>query len=307
MPEPVRLETELREAIIKTIAFFDLFDWPLTASEIRDNLDGEPTVTAGPTLAAQPTLAAVMQALDAETAATGAAQRVVAQQDGFYFLTGREQIVITRQQRYNYFVRKLKIARRFARLFGFCPWVRGVYLSNLIGSYNLRDGSDVDFLVVGAPWRLWLCRLYCAGLAKILNRRPRPEHKRDTLCLSFYIASDRSDWDDLKLPGGDPYFDYWRKGLVLLYNKDEKRAAAPTGESRQPNSAAPASPRENLWERAAKNLQLKIMPSALRAAANNSDGVLISDSVLKFYIRDRRREFAAKYEEKIQTLSGAAR
>jgi hypothetical protein len=285
MSETSRPEAELRGAIIKTIAFFDLFDWPLTASEICTNLD------------ATPPLAEVMGVLDKETAADhSGANRAIVQQDGFYFLAGRPAIIASRQQRYNYFVRKQKIARRFARLFSLCPWVRTVYLSNVIGSYNLRDGSDIDFLIVSRPHRLWLSRLYCAGLAKVLNRRPSPRRKRNRICLSFYISADRTDWSDLRLPGGDPYFDYWRKNLVLLYNKDKHPAAAA-----RPSAGG------DFWELAAKKLQLKIMPPALRAAINNSDGVVVSDSVLKFYIRDRRREYAEKYAKKIQEVFGSVR
>jgi hypothetical protein len=272
----------LLEAIIRTIAFFDLFDWPLTAWEIQANLDEVPA------------LIDILAILDETTGSLvpAGSQKIIEQRNGFYFLAGRADIIASRQRRFNYFVRKQKIARRFARLFGLFPTVRTVYLVNLIGAYNLRDESDIDFLIVTAPGRLWLSRLYCAGLAKILNRRPRPEYKRDTLCLSFFIAADYAAWDSLKLAGGDPYFDYWRKNLVLLYNKDKTVSDRPA---------------VSRLDRLARNFQLRIMPSVLRDAMNNSDGVIVNDSVLKFYRRDQRRAFAEKYEEKIKEISGLAR
>jgi len=278
---------ELRRAIIKTIAFFDLFDWPLTAWEIKKHLS------------APVPLLEVVKLLDKEISINKEVPeekslRVINSQDGFYFLSGRSDIITIRQQRYNYFVRKLKIARRFAIIFSFFPFVRKVYLSNVVGSYNLRDGSDIDFLVVTTPQRLWLSRLYCAGLAKILNRRPTPRRKRDTICLSFYMSVDYQDWHDLRLSGADPYFDYWRNNLVLLYNKN-----------RQYNFLKFLSTVVGLFELVAKKLQLKIMPSYLRTAINNSDGVVINDSVLKFYIHDRRREYADQYAKKIQEIFGA--
>ncbi|NCO00002.1 hypothetical protein GW920_02655 [Candidatus Falkowbacteria bacterium] len=280
-------DLELREAIIKTIAFFDLFDWPLTAREIKKNFAGRAS------------LSEVIKLLDKELGFNEETEekksaKVIDSQDGFYFLSGRSAIIAIRQQRYNYFVRKLKIARRFARVFSFFPFVQKVYLSNVIGSYNLRDGSDIDFLVVTTPQRLWLSRLYCAGLAKILNRRPTPSYKRDTICLSFYMSADYQDWHDLRLIGDDPYFDYWRNNLVLLYNRD-----------RQYNFIKFLDKLGNLLEVAVKKLQLKIMPSYLRTAINNSDGVVVNDSVLKFYIHDRRREYADKYAKKIQEIFSA--
>jgi len=271
------------EAIIRTIAFFDLFDWPLTSLEIKAEIGGETP------------LLAVLEALDAIVAAGTASQA-----EGFYFLPARQDIIAERQRRYNHFVRKLKIARRFARLFCLWPTVRAVYLSNAMGAYNLRDGSDIDLFVVTAPGRLWISRLYCAGLAKLLNRRPTPRRKRDRLCLSFYVSSDFRDWDSLKLSGGDPYFDHWQKNLILLYNKE---ATAPGQSSPAAPVAFSSSWRENL----ARKFQMMIMPAALRAAINNSDGVRVSDAVLKFHIRDRRREYAEKYDAKIEEISGARR
>ncbi|HZJ40844.1 MAG TPA: hypothetical protein VFD16_01100, partial [Candidatus Saccharimonadales bacterium] len=55
-------------------------------------------------------------------------------------------------------------------------------------------------------------------------------------------------------------------------------------------------------EKLAKNLQLKIMSPALKLAMNNSDGVFVSDSVLKLYLGDRRRLFAEKFKSKYDEL-----
>lgn len=44
------------------------------------------------------------------------------------------------------------------------------------------------------------------------------------------------------------------------------------------------------------------MPPALKAAANNSDGVVIRDNILKLYLSDRRREYAEKYGNKINEI-----
>ncbi len=284
----------LKEAVIRVIAFFDLFDHPLTAYEIRAQLGRRWK------------LADILDLLDREISRPAAK---IASQNSFYFLIGRDSLVAERQKRHNYGARKLKIARRFARVFSFFPAVRMVALANALGQNNLRDGSDIDFFIISAPHRIWLARLYCTGLAKLLNQRPRVENKKDKICLSFYAASDHLCLDDLRLNGDDPYFDYWRRSLVLLYNKDKtyerfleaNGLAARTPFTRVGIFAQPSF-FLNKIEALAKMIQLAIMPAELRSAMNNSDGVVINDSILKLYRRDRRREYAEKYGNKVNEI-----
>lgn len=294
MTQEIKLDSPLEKAIVNVIAFFDLFDYPLTAYEIRENLNRSVA------------LVDIFNLL-------GQRSDLIEEKDGFYFLSGRSEIVMTRQKRYNYSYRKIKIARRFVRLFRLCPFVRIVAVANSLGQYNLRDGSDIDFFVITAPRRLWLSRLYCTGLAKVLNSRPTVKIKKDKICLSFYIAADHLDISDLRLSGADPYFDYWRRNLILLYNKNRTyenfllvNGLVTAIDKVQITAAAdailPTGFFLNFLENIAKKIQLKIMPAALAAAMNNSDGVVVNDSVLKLYREDRRRFYAEKYGEKINKI-----
>ncbi len=289
--------TSLQIAIIKIIAFFDLFEYPLTAYEIWNNLDRKSSFND------------VVAILESGSGS-------ISYKQGFYFLPQRADIINTRRKRYNYAYRKIKIARRFAKLFGYCPWVQAVAVANSLGQYNLRDGSDIDFFIITSSERIWLSRLYCTGLAKILNSRPTAEFKKDKVCLSFYVSMAHLDISGLRLTGGDPYFDYWRRNLIVLYNKDrtyEHFLSAnglandgtyfPPASFQSPSAGnrAPGKIMKRL-EDLAKRIQLNIMPLALTAAMNNSDGVVINDAVLKLYQGDRRREYAEKYGQKINEI-----
>jgi len=282
-------EDDLDKAIIKMITFFDLFAYPLTAYEIYSYLDKRSPLFK---------ILHILPEL-----------KLIEQKNGFYFLTGREEIITTRQTRHNYSVRKLKIARRFSRLFSLLPFVKVVALANSLGQHNLRDGSDIDFFIITAPRRIWLSRLYCTGLAKLLHRRPTAKTKKDKLCLSFYLAEDHLNLADLKLAGGDPYFEYWQRSLVLLYNKKrtyEDFLAANQSVPFPPTTTAKInSPRKfcgNFLEEISRRLQLTIMAPELKGKINQNSGVVINDSVLKLYLIDRRQEFLIKYEKKLQQL-----
>lgn len=273
--------------VLEPVIFLDIFDYPPTAFEVCFYLDRRLP------------LSQVMSLLEELVV-----KQVIFEQQGFYFLPGRQEIIDVRQARYNYSCAKLKIARRFSRLFSLFPGVIAVAAANFIGRHNLRLGSDIDFFVITKPGQIWLSRLYCAGLAKVLNSRPTSRRKQDRICLSFYIAADQLDISALALPEEDPYFYYWQRGLVPLYNyrctwenflQANKLAAVSN-----PISNLDLSPCQvmGLGEKLAKRLQLKIMAPALLAARDNSDGVVITDSVLKLYLSDRRRYFASIFKDK---------
>lgn len=270
-------------AIEEMAVFFDFFDYPLTRFELWDLLDRRLGFSE------------LGRRLDA--------CRFLEQRNGFYFLKGREKIVAERQKRHNYYRRKLEIARSFSCLFGAFPFVRAIFLANTIGYGNLRDGSDIDFFIISSPRRIWLTRLFCTGLAKLLNRRPTENDKRDKLCLSFYISSDRLGLDYLKLPGGDPYFDYWIRSLVLLYNMDRTAerfwSANPPGQvstsAIPPISLVRLNPFLDKVEGAARRWQEKIMPLAIKETAQRplaagANGVVMNEQAIKLYLRDRRQE-----------------
>ncbi|MFA5753736.1 MAG: hypothetical protein WC905_00020 [Patescibacteria group bacterium] len=287
---------DLEKAISRLIAFFDLFEYPLTPWEVWHYLDERFR------------LSDIMAALDRLAGSGATAQEAaIGHQAGFYFLRGREKTITTRQQRHNYSQRKINIAKRFGRLFSWLPAVKVVAVANSLGGYNLRDGSDIDFFIITAAGRIWLSRLFCTGLAKILNRRPTARHKRDRICLSFYLADDHLALSELALPGFDPYFHYWQRSLIVLYNKDRKYQAFLAANRLPGGQAAKAVKNSghlaNHWEKMAKRWQLKIMPVALLSQNGGTGGVVLGDSIIKLYLSDRRLEFSKKYEEKIQVLA----
>lgn len=278
---------DLRAAVIKTVAFFDLFDFPLTPLEVLRDINQSGS------------LQEVREILTSDNRLAG--------QEGFYFLRGRSDIIEVRKKRHNYSARKLVKAKIFSRLFGLFPGVQMVALANSIGYFNLRDDSDIDFFIITKPGYLWLSRLYCTGLTKLLGSRPTAKTKRDKICLSFYLSASGLAISSLRLSGDDPYFDRWHRHLILLYNNKgtyQNFLVANNNFKIRIDQESVSAVVPGILERLARSFQLKVMPAALRTAAGNSDGVVINNQVLKFYQRDRRREFAKKYVQKITTLFG---
>ena len=74
--------TVLKTAVIKTIVFFDMFNYPLTCWDIWQNLSIETDLA---------TLESVVISLTQEN--------IISQKEGFYFLPGKEELIGTRRER----------------------------------------------------------------------------------------------------------------------------------------------------------------------------------------------------------------
>ncbi len=294
---------KIQEAILKTIIFFDLFNYPLTKWEIWQYLKIEINLDF---------LEKNIEEL--------IANQSLKQKKGFYFLPLRDEIIEIRRQRYNFANYKIKLAREAVKLFKWLPSVKLVAVSNLIGHHNLRNESDIDIFIVSSPRRLWLTRLFCTGLMKITHRRPTKYCKRNKMCLSFYAAADGLDMESLRFKPNDPYFDHWLLGLYPIYDKDKYlaylRFKNPWLKKSFPNSLLLSENFSddyfsnnwldkalyylaNFLNYVAKKIQLIIMPAQLKELANKNTGVVLSDQILRFYLQDKRQEFLKKYQERL--------
>ena len=294
---------KIREAVLKTVVFFDLFSYPMTGWEIWQYLHLEINLD-------------LLENVIEDMVASG----TLSQKDGLYFLPGREDLISIRRQRYNFANYKIKLAKRVTKIFKWLPSVKLVAVSNLIGHHNLRNESDIDIFIVSSPNRLWLTRLFCTGLMKITHRRPTKECKRNKMCLSFYAATDGLAMESLRFKPSDPYFDHWFLGLYPIYDNDKYlaylRFKNPWLKEAFPNSLLLREnfPNDyfskNLLDRIlfyaanflnfwAKKIQLAIMPKELTSLIGKDSGVVVNDTIMRFYLKDRRQEFLDNYNKRL--------
>ncbi|MDD2258153.1 hypothetical protein EOL72_00890 [Candidatus Falkowbacteria bacterium] len=300
------IKNEHERALLKSLVFFDLFSYPLSLWEWWQNLE----------------IKISFKELS-ETVDYLLEGGQVERREGWYFLPGRQEIVLERRQRYNFTNQKIKRAKKAARLFRLVPSVKLVAISNLIGHHNLREGSDIDLFIISSPGRLWLTRFFCAGLMKILRWRPQRDDKQDKICLSFYAATTGLAMDSLRLDGGDAYFEHWLMGLHPIYDKgrylDYLHYKNPWLKELFPNSyllresfSADYFSRNlldrllfsiaNVAEPVVKKIQFKILPPALASQIGKGTGVILSDHLLRFYLDDRRLELQNRYLDRLASL-----
>lgn len=292
--------SSLSQAIIKTVAYFDIFDYPLSTFEIWQYLSEKASLNE------------VIENIETNSLP-------LETKDGFVFLPGRAGLITVRRQRYLEADKKIKKAKHRLTLIQWLPGVQLICLANIIGSHNLRASSDTDLFIITKTNRLWLVKFCATIILKIFGLRPTATKNKDQLCLSFLIDDSALDLSLCQVEN-DYYFTYWLAGLLPLYGNSkifEKLIEANSWlENKLPNWQTPNSqPRYyfqeqsknnatieifNILERFSKKIQKHIMSPNLRKLANHSKQVIINDHMLKLHTIDRREYFKSEYIKRLE-------
>jgi len=155
---------KLLRSVFQTLAYADLFDYPLTAREAYRYL-----------ISGNATMEDVAEVLSHETLFT---------QVGDYFtLRGREQIVETRKRRAAIAARLWPKAAKYGRMIAVLPFVRMVAVTGSLAMNNSDEGKDIDYMIVTAPAHLWTCR----ALSLLVARVAKLEGVK--LCPNYLVTS----------------------------------------------------------------------------------------------------------------------
>ncbi len=303
--------TTLQEAIIKTLAYFDIFDYPLTPVEVWKWLYGVDGVSRAVSLG---TIVSELETLQRE-------QRIDAHH-GYYFLPQREDIVVTRMDRYRQAEYKYHRALKFIRWFRFVPFVRMIAVCNTLAYSNSRPESDIDLFIVTRPGRVWQVRFWIAGILKLLHLRPTAEHTRDTLCASFFTDTHHLRLETLSLPE-DIYLPYWVVQVMPIldegvyhrfleanrWTRQYVPFAIPVQPPRRRRVPPPRLAQRLIEviaffipERVFRSYQQRVMPERLRHLANQDTRVVVNDSMLKFHDTDRRQQYLDAWRRRVQEV-----
>jgi len=159
------------DALLRTLLYADVFDFPLKAEEIAQFLIYHAPLTAE----------AVAQRL-AQSAFLH--ERVYAA-DGYYSLCDRAELVALRQSREHLSEGMMAEALRYGRWLACIPFVRMVALTGALAMRNpAYRGDDYDYFLITAPRRVWLARLFAVALVRLA--RLRGEH----ICPNYLLAED---------------------------------------------------------------------------------------------------------------------
>ncbi len=186
---------QLYEPVVRVLAYYDLFEYPLRSGEIYTFLPLSGLEESEVEIALR------------ELTAEG----LLRESHGFYYLSHRDAAVAER---------RIAMEERGARLWetaGFMaglmsrvPFVRGIFISGQLCRYIADEKSDIDYFIVTEPGRLWIVRLLF-----VLFRRTALLNRRKYFCANYFVTT-----DNLKIRERNPYVACEVASLKPIYNRD---------------------------------------------------------------------------------------
>ena len=309
----------MSNSVLKTLAYFDIFNTPLTKEEIF-RWNWEETA---------PDYLSFIKNLNSLTD-----KKIIESKDGYYFLPGREDSVYLRQKTVPIIDKKMRTAVKGIKKIRWVPFIEAVFVCNTVAGAGVKPDSDIDVFIISQKGRLWISRLLATLTLGIFRLRRNKTKIADRICLSFYATDDALDLSKIKIEGEDIYLIFWLDNLIPVY--DPKNIQAKIKQANLwikkyiPNSNTDYETLDrwkvkdsgfskyvklffekswtgkygDLVEAQAKGIQITKMKLNFDSAQNKGGtGVVISDSMLKFHENDRRNLYKEKWETKCTKIN----
>ena len=167
------------QAILKTLLYSDIFDFPLTRDELWRFLISNKKITK-----------------EAFTTALQTLSHTIVLKNGLYCLRGREQTILTRKKNSKEVHKKMQIARKAAFYLAFIPTIRFIGISGGLALENVEKGDDIDFFIITKKGTLFMTRFWILLTLEWLNlRRKRNESEAvDKVCVNLLVDETRLAW-----------------------------------------------------------------------------------------------------------------
>lgn len=194
----------MEKAILKTLNYFDIFDYPLNPWEIHKWLLGQ-----------KATLYQVEGGLKKIEK-----KEKIGSFKGFYFLKGRKSLVNKRLVREKISDSHLKEVRYFSKLFKIVPFLKMVGVSGSLSMKNSDKNDDIDLFVVTKRKRLYLSRLWLLFLLEVLGKRRKKGEKGEEI-VKKYCINILLDEDNLAQKDNNIYIAHEVLQMMPLWERDE--------------------------------------------------------------------------------------
>ena len=169
----------LDSEILGTLLYYDIWHYPLTAEEIYAFL---------------PVNGLSFEEFS-QIVSTVSAEVEIRHAEGYYFVRPQcGRVVEARKQREQHARMMWRAARISTHIIKRCPFVRAVFVSGDLSKNSTGKTSDVDFFILTAPSRLWICRILLTLFKKtfLLNRKK-------FFCINYFATTESLSVDERNL------------------------------------------------------------------------------------------------------------
>lgn len=162
---------QIRLAILKTLIYANIFDYPLTHDEIKTWLIECSDIS----------LNQYLNKLKEK--------KLIKKIKKYYCLRGRENIINIRGKREHWATEKLNIAHKAASFLKLIPTIKLIGISGALAMNNTKIDDDIDFFIITSPNFLWTTRFLATILLDLkgVRRRPDDSEVSNKICLNMFI------------------------------------------------------------------------------------------------------------------------
>lgn len=159
--------TSLSKSVIRTLAYYDIFNYPLTIEEIFDLLDRN-------SIGIEDIRKEISLLLS---------HNIIFQKNDYYLLNPDYSRVANRIEGNERAQKRMRTARKFSKLISMFPYVRAVFLSGSISKGYLDKKADIDYFIVTKENRLWISKFLLTLFKKIFLL-----NSYKNFCINYFIS-----------------------------------------------------------------------------------------------------------------------
>ncbi len=279
----------MEKAVLKTLIYADIFDYPLKAWEIHKWIIGKKC-----------DLIDVEKALFKLTK-----KKKIIFKDDLYALKNRKEIFTKRKNKVKVSQDYFKKAKLITNTFKLIPWIKLVGVSGGLAMENASSGDDIDLFIITSNERIWISRSLLILTLTILGQRRKAADKKaeaaGKICLNLILQEDA-----LEQKRKDLYIAHevlqmvplWQRGETYTKYLDSNSWAFKflpnwtTGDFTQNDKSLfdKLNP-VNVLEKVSKLLQLQFM-------SKPKGGERIEDNSLYFHPKDKRDQVIETFKQR---------
>ncbi|MFA6492801.1 MAG: hypothetical protein WCV58_01540 [Patescibacteria group bacterium] len=193
---------KIEKAIIKTLAFFEIFSRPLTLEELWHFL-----------YKCQTSKLQVLMGLRSLQR-----KKIIVKKDSYFLFSDNKKALTTFLNQKDICQKRFEKVRKTVKFLRYAPFVKNVSIINSLAFKASNINSDIDIFIVASKNHLWSCRAFVITILEILGQNKNKWYKADKFCLGFAVDEEKLDLADLCFKD-DIYFTYWLATLHPVFDR----------------------------------------------------------------------------------------
>jgi len=168
----------IESAVIKTLIYYDVFQYPLTLPEIIQYLE-----------------IPVFRLEDVKEALDSLVSKLIVFEFGGYYSLRNDHLMVTRRKIGNRAAIEVGAkAKQMSKLISKFPFIESISISGSLSKGYFDETTDIDYFIITKPGRLWLSRTLLALYKKIFLF-----NNRKYFCINYFVADNELEIPDKNL------------------------------------------------------------------------------------------------------------